>query len=172
MGHTQPWGTSAFISLGIDISPSTETQSFLPKRASLFKRTENSNLEHIHSKPLCHVQSKAFSISTDTAAADILLLKFWVTWYVSLVRCHVVLWRAWNSNWLALSMPLPSMCLWNIFSISFSYSFPVVDKKVIGLRFWENLGSLQGFGKIVTFAFLQDVAKCECRMRWLVKCTY
>jgi hypothetical protein len=35
--------------------------------------------------------SKAFSISKNTAAVDILLLKFRVTWSTSLIHCSVVL---------------------------------------------------------------------------------
>jgi hypothetical protein len=37
------------------------------------------------------VVSKAFSMSKNTAAVDILLLKLRVTWSVGLIRCSVVL---------------------------------------------------------------------------------
>jgi hypothetical protein len=47
--------------------------------------------------------SKAFSISKNTAAVAILLLKLRVTWSVSLIHCSVVLWRARKPNWVALS---------------------------------------------------------------------
>jgi hypothetical protein len=29
---------------------------------------------------------------------------------------------------------------------------PVVDRRLIGRKFWGNLGSLPGFGKVITFA--------------------
>jgi hypothetical protein len=47
-------------------------------------------------------------------------------------------------------------CLWSIFRITFSNSFPVVVKRPIGRKLWENLGSLLGFG--------------NCRRRWLNNC--
>jgi hypothetical protein len=37
------------------------------------------------------VISKAFSMSNNTAAVDILLLKLRVTWSVSLIHCSVIL---------------------------------------------------------------------------------
>jgi hypothetical protein len=45
------------------------------------------------------VVSKAFSMSKNTVAIDILLFKFRVTWSVSLINCSVMLWRAWKPNW-------------------------------------------------------------------------
>jgi hypothetical protein len=76
--RTEPWGTSARISLGIDISPSTETLNLLRERKELMswiKLVENSNLDNLYSKPDCHAVSKAFLTSKNTAAIDILLLK-------------------------------------------------------------------------------------------------
>jgi hypothetical protein len=32
------------------------------------------------------------------------------------------------------------MCLWTIFRITFSKSLPVVDKNLIGRKFWGNFG--------------------------------
>jgi hypothetical protein len=58
---------------------------------SLIKLVENSNSDNIYSKPECHMGSKAFSMSKNTAAVDILLLKLRVTWSVSLIYCRVVL---------------------------------------------------------------------------------
>jgi hypothetical protein len=59
-----------------------------------------------------------------------LLLKFKVTWSVSLMHWSVVLWRAWKPNWLALSRSLSSRCLWTIFGITFSNSgYMVLDRR-------------------------------------------
>jgi hypothetical protein len=41
----------------------------------------------------------------------------------------------------------------------------IIDPKPIGCRFWQNLGSLAGFGKAITFAAFQDVGKRESRMQ-------
>jgi hypothetical protein len=61
--------------------------------------------------------SKAFSISKNTAAVDILLSKFRVTWSASLIHCSVNLWRARNPNWLALRKHLSLICLSTISKI-------------------------------------------------------
>jgi hypothetical protein len=92
--RTEPCGTPAFMYLGVDIFPSTETLNFLCERndpTSLMKLVENCNLDNLWSKPGCHVVSKAFSISKNTAAVDILLFKCRVTWSASLIHCSVVL---------------------------------------------------------------------------------
>jgi hypothetical protein len=78
---------------------------------SLIKLVENSNLDNLHIKPECHVVSKAFSMSKDTAAVDILLLKFRVTWSVSLIHCSVVLCRARKPNWLSLNRLAPTVLI-------------------------------------------------------------
>jgi hypothetical protein len=78
--RTEPCGTPACITLGVDISPSTETLNFLCDRKeliSIIKLIENSNLDSLYSKPVCHVVSKAFSMSKNTAA---------VLFYKSLTR--------------------------------------------------------------------------------------
>jgi hypothetical protein len=80
--------------LGVDISLSTVTPNFLCEKndpISLIKLVENCNLDNLQSKPCCHVMSKAFSMSKNTAAVDILLLKRRVTWSASLIHCSVVL---------------------------------------------------------------------------------
>jgi hypothetical protein len=48
----------------------------------LIIQAEHSNFYNLYSRPGCQVVSKAFSISKNTAAVDILLLKFKVTWSV------------------------------------------------------------------------------------------
>jgi hypothetical protein len=113
--------------------------------------------------------SKVFSISKNIEVVDI-LLKLRVTWSVSLTLCNVVLWRARKSNWLALNWPLPSVSLWIIFNITFLNNLSVGRNRLIGRRFGINVGSLQGFGKVTTFVFFQDVRKCESRMQRLIKC--
>jgi hypothetical protein len=103
-----------------------------------------------------------------------MLLKFKVTWSVSLMHWSVVLWRERKQNWLALSRSLSSRCLWTIFRITFANSLPVVDNRLIGRKFWGNLGPLPGFGKVIAFASFQDTGKCDSRMQWLnkwVRCT-
>jgi hypothetical protein len=92
--RTEPCGSPACISLAVDISPSIETLNFRRERnelMSLIKLVGNSSSDNLYSKPGCHVVSKAFSISKNTAAVDILLLKLSVTWSVSLIHCSVVL---------------------------------------------------------------------------------
>jgi hypothetical protein len=52
---TELCGTPACITLGVDISPYTETLNFLCERnepISLKKLVENSNLENLYSKPV------------------------------------------------------------------------------------------------------------------------
>jgi hypothetical protein len=92
--RTEPRGTPARISLGVDISPSTETLNLHYERKELMnfmKLVENSNLDNLYSKPECHVVSKAFSMFKNTMVADVLLLKLRVTWSVSLIHCSVML---------------------------------------------------------------------------------
>jgi hypothetical protein len=81
--RTEPCGTPACIHLGFDISPSTETLNFRCKRKkvmSLNILVEKFNFDNLQSKPGCDVVLKASSISKNTAAVDILLLKFRVMW--------------------------------------------------------------------------------------------
>jgi hypothetical protein len=87
----------------------------------LIKLAENSNLVNLYSKPDFHEVSKAFSISKNTAAVDILLLKLRVTWFVSRRHCSVVLCCVRKPNWLVrvLSSPLSSICFWKIFKLLF-----------------------------------------------------
>jgi hypothetical protein len=101
---TEPCGTPACISLGVDISPSTKTLNLRCERKesiSLIKLFEKSNLDNLYSKPECYMVSKAFSTSKNTVAVDILWLKLRVTWSVSCIHCSVVLWHAQKPNWLA-----------------------------------------------------------------------
>jgi hypothetical protein len=120
------------------------------------------------------VEIKAFSMSKNTAAIDILLLKLRVMWSVSLIHCSVVLWHTQKPNWLTLNRPLSSVCFWRSFRITFSNSLPVMDRRLIGRKFWGNFGSLPGFGKVITFASSQGFGKCDSRGQLLnkwVKCT-
>jgi hypothetical protein len=73
----------------MDSSPSPITLNFLLETIepiSLIKLDEKCNSDSLYSKPRCHVVSNAFSISKKTAAVDMLILKFKVTWSVS--RMH------------------------------------------------------------------------------------
>jgi hypothetical protein len=81
-----------------------------------------------------------------------------------------MLWHARKANWRSLSRPLSSMRFWTIFSITFSNSLPIVDKRLIGSQFWGNLWSLPVFCKVIIFASFQDIRKCESRMLCSVKC--
>jgi hypothetical protein len=76
-------------------------------------------LDSVCSKPECHVVSEAFTMSKNTAAIDILLLKLRVMWSVSLMYCSVVLWRARKPNWLALSRFLSSTCFLRVLELLF-----------------------------------------------------
>jgi hypothetical protein len=76
---TELCGIPACISLGVDISPYTEALNFLLVKydlMSFIKYTGNFNFHNLHSKPVCHVVSKAFSVSKKMAAVDKMLLKF------------------------------------------------------------------------------------------------
>lgn len=85
----EPCDTPACISLGVDISPSTEVLNFLSEckeLISLIMLSEKFYFSNIHKKRGCHDISKAFSISKNTAAVERLYLKFKVTWALS--RMH------------------------------------------------------------------------------------
>jgi hypothetical protein len=145
-------GNPTCIFLGVDISPSTETVNFLWERKELIssiRLIKNVNSNNLYNKPRCHV-SKGFSISKNTAAVGMLLLKFNVTWFLNLIlKCRAV---TGTETKLACIKQASffSVCLWTIFRITFSNSLPVVDKRLIGHAFWGNLGSLPGFDNIVT----------------------
>jgi hypothetical protein len=69
--RTEPCCAPACMYLGVDISPSTETLNFRWERnepISVIKLVENCNLDNLLIKPGCHVVSKDFSISKNTAA--------------------------------------------------------------------------------------------------------
>jgi hypothetical protein len=110
----RPCGTSACISLIVDISPSTE----IPY------------LDSLNSKRSCHVVWKAFSTSKNTTAVDMLLLKLRVTWPFSLAHC-IVLWRARSSNWLSLNYIFSLVCHWTIFKITFLNSLSIGDTSTV-----------------------------------------
>jgi hypothetical protein len=71
----EPCDTPACMYLSVDISPNTETLTFHCERnrlISLIKLVENFNLGNLRSKLGCHIVPKAFSISKNTAAVDML----------------------------------------------------------------------------------------------------
>jgi hypothetical protein len=170
---TEPWDTLARITLGLNISPSTETMNLRCERKelmSLIKLVQNSNLDILYSKPHCHVLLMAISMCKNTAAVDILLLKLRVTWSVSLIHCSVVLWHARKTNCLTLSRLLSSTCFWTMLRMTFSNKLPLVERRLIGCEFWEKYGSLSGFGIDMNFSSFQDFGKWESRRQWLNKC--
>jgi hypothetical protein len=139
----EPCGTSV-ISLGVDISPSTENINFLWESKELMRWLDSKifNSGNSYSKPSYHVAPKAFPISKNTAAVAMLLLKFKVTWSLCLIHWRIiVVWRAKKTNWLALSRNLSSMRLGTVFRITLSNSLPDVDKGLIGHKFWGNFES-------------------------------
>jgi hypothetical protein len=109
-------------------------------------------------------------MSKNTGAVDIFLLKMRVTWSVSLIHCSDVLWCARKPNWLALNRLLSSMCFWIILRKTFLNDLPVVERRLIGRKFWGNFGSLPGFGNVMIFASFQDFGKWDSRRQWLNKC--
>jgi uncharacterized membrane protein len=90
------------------------------------------------------------SISKNTEAIDILLLKFRVMWSSSphTLECHTVICSK------AFSKFLSSVCFWIVLKISFSNSLPIVDKRLIGCKFWGHFGSFAGFWQRYDFCFL------------------
>jgi hypothetical protein len=80
--RTEPSGTLAATSLGVENSPSINILNFLLVRKeaiSLMRLIENKNSDNLYSIQGSHVVSKAFSVSKNTAVVDLLLLKFRVT---------------------------------------------------------------------------------------------
>jgi hypothetical protein len=80
--HVPLEGNKCHISLGFDISPSTESLNLRCERKdqmNLVKLFENSNFDNLYSRHECHVVSEAFSMSKSTAAIDTLLLKLRIT---------------------------------------------------------------------------------------------
>jgi hypothetical protein len=67
-------------------SPSTTTLNFLLERKNLISLIKLAEKCSFYSKPGWYVVSEALSISKNTAAVDVLLLKFRVTWFVKLMH--------------------------------------------------------------------------------------
>jgi hypothetical protein len=98
------------------------------------------------------------------------MLKFKVTCLVNLIHWSAMLWRARKRNWLALSRPLSSMCLWTIFRITFSNSLPIEDKRLIGCKFWGNFWFLPGSGNGIACTSFKDSGKWDSRRQRINKC--
>jgi hypothetical protein len=98
------------------------------------------------------------------------LLKLKVTWSISLIYWIVVLWWARKPNWLTLSRSLCSMCCYTIFRITFLNNLPVMDKGLIGCKFWRNFGSLPGFSNVINFSSFQDLGKWYNQRQCWNKC--
>jgi hypothetical protein len=128
---------------------------------------ENSNSDNLYtrSRPQCQVLWKAFSIPMHTAAINILLLKFRETWTAILIYWRVILWSA--RNWLAFSKFVSSSTsFWIVLQISLSNSLSVVDKRLIGRKFW----GIPGFGRVLNFASSQGSGVWPNWKQWLNKC--
>jgi hypothetical protein len=109
-------------------------------------------------------------MSKNTAAVHILLLQLRVTLSVGLMHCSVVLRRARKPNWLVLTRLLSSMCFWTIFRTTFSNSLPVINRKLIGRKFWGNFWPLPGFGNVMILSSFQEFGKWDSQRQWLNKC--
>jgi hypothetical protein len=71
----EPWGTPTCISLGVDISPATETVNFGSDRMELTnfsKYVENFSFCNLYNKTRCYV-SKPFLISKYTGIVEMLV---------------------------------------------------------------------------------------------------
>lgn len=131
---------------------------------------KNYNSDNLHSRTECHVVLKGFLISKNTAAINVLLMKFWVMWSASLIRWSVVLWSTWKPKGLALSKFLSSVCFLILFKVSFSNSLCVMGKELNRHKLWGNLRSLPGFSRIMSFASFQGAMKWPSLRQWLNKC--
>jgi hypothetical protein len=50
---------------------------------------------------------------------------------------------------ICISKFLSSVCFSIILKINFTNSFPVVEKRLIGHKFWRYFGFLLGFGRVI-----------------------
>jgi hypothetical protein len=62
------------------------------------------------------------------------------------------------------------MRFWTIFRMKFSYCLLVVDRRLIGCKFWGNFGSLPGFGNVMTFVSFQNFGKWDSQRQCIYKC--
>jgi hypothetical protein len=83
----------------------------LIKLISLIRLIKYFNPDNLYTKPQFHNVTKALSISKNTAAVDMLLLKFKITWSVSLIRWNFIPWRVQKPTCLSLIK-----CAFGVFS--------------------------------------------------------
>jgi hypothetical protein len=112
--------------------------------------------------------SKAFSIPKNTPAVNIL---FWNFGWCDLPASHIEvsycdLLESQTDLQLVSFFP---QCFWIVLKTSFSNSL-VVDKRLIGCKFWRNLGPLPGFGRVMISASFQGARKSPSSRQWLNKC--
>jgi hypothetical protein len=62
------------------------------------------------------------------------------------------------------------VCFLTVPKIGFSNSWPVVEKRLIGSKFWGNFGSLLAFGNVMIPTSFQGAMKWPSRSKWLIKC--
>jgi hypothetical protein len=110
----------------------------------------------------------ALSISS-TAAVDILLLKFRLTWSSSLIYWSVVLWSDQSQTHLHVVSFFPQ-CFWIALKISFSNTLPTVGKRLTGRKFGGNFECLLGFSRVMNFASFQGDGKWPSWRQCLDKC--
>jgi hypothetical protein len=63
---------------------------------------------------------------------------------------------------------LSSICIWNILRINFSKSWPVVDRRLIGRKFYGNFGVLARQWQSCGFGFLprcRKVTESEAKVK-------
>jgi hypothetical protein len=137
--------------------------------SSLMTLVENSHSDNLYSRPECHVVSKAFSISKNTATVDILLKFSDMIRQPHTLKQSAVLWCARKTICLAFSTFLSSVCLWIVLKIHVSKRLPVADSRLIGQHFGEILSPYYVL-TVVIFASFEEPGTWHSQKQWLNKC--
>jgi hypothetical protein len=136
---------------------------------------EKSNSDNLYSKPECHVVSKAFQISKNTAPVDILFFKF--RWrdppasYIEVSYCDLL----WSQTELHL-VSFFHQCVLDGSKIAISNNLPVVEKEADWTKVWGKSGIFAGFRQSYNFCFLptrrcQEMSKPKAVSKKNVICT-
>jgi hypothetical protein len=151
----ESYGAHACISLGVNSFPSTETLKFLLVKnelISFIKFVENCNLYNLCNKPGYHVVSTAFFDIQEyrSCGHNVVKVKGHVIRKPHTLKCRAVTRTKAKLTciWQVFFNQVPMDC----FLITSSNSLPVVDNRLIGLKFCGNFGSLPGLGNVITFA--------------------
>jgi hypothetical protein len=120
-----------------------------------------------YSRPKCHVVSKTFSISRNTAAVQFLGDVISHPHTLKYLNCDLID----SQNYFHLVSFFP-YCFWTVLEINFAISLPIVDKRLIGRKFWGNLKYFQGFGSYDNYFFprCRKVTKPKAVIKKFVKC--